>query len=144
LSRRLAANRRNDLEVYEAGATWDPLRTLAAKKAIGEARLVLDLVALAVFLVRFFNWSFFTLVVDTSAFLLASNSTPPTPQLGRRKLELLPRSGNASATPSPLSSPKMGPTPPTSTSSNRANPFGAARYGIKLSFCYVLLIQPIL
>ncbi|KAF8224148.1 hypothetical protein L208DRAFT_1425858 [Tricholoma matsutake] len=56
-----------------------------------------------------------------------SNSTPPTPQMGRRKLELLPRSGNASATPSPLSSPKMGPTPPTSSSSSRANPFGAAR-----------------
>jgi len=56
-----------------------------------------------------------------------SNSTPPTPQMSRRKLELLPRSGNASATPSPLSSPKMGPTPPTSSSSNRANPFGAAR-----------------
>lgn len=48
--------------------------------------------------------------------------------MGRRKLELLPRSGNASATPSPLSSPKMGPTPPTSSSSSRANPFGAARY----------------
>jgi len=56
-----------------------------------------------------------------------SHSTPPTPQMGRRKLELLPRSGNASATPSPLSSPKMGPTPPTSSSSSRANPFGAAR-----------------
>ncbi|KAF8953280.1 hypothetical protein BDZ97DRAFT_1743913, partial [Flammula alnicola] len=55
-----------------------------------------------------------------------SSSTPPTPQLARRKLELLPRSGTASVSPSPLSSPKMGPTPPTSGSS-RANPFGAAR-----------------
>ncbi|XP_006459198.1 hypothetical protein AGABI2DRAFT_65545, partial [Agaricus bisporus var. bisporus H97] len=52
-----------------------------------------------------------------------NGSTPPTPQLGRRKLDLLPRSGNVSASPSPLSSPKMGPTPPTS----RSNPFGAAR-----------------
>jgi translation initiation factor 4B len=55
---------------------------------------------------------------------LANDSTPPTPQPGRRKLDLLPRSGNVSASPSPLSSPKMGPTPPTS----RSNPFGAARY----------------
>lgn len=55
-----------------------------------------------------------------------SSSTPPTPQLGRRKLELLPRSGNASASPSPLSSPKMGPTPQASSAS-RSNPFGAAR-----------------
>ncbi|KAG5723855.1 putative RNA-binding protein sce3 [Termitomyces sp. T112] len=54
-----------------------------------------------------------------------ASSTPPTPQLSRRKLELLPRSGTPSAAQSPLSSPKMGPTP---TSSNaRASPFGAAR-----------------
>ncbi|KAG6899066.1 hypothetical protein C0993_001223 [Termitomyces sp. T159_Od127] len=54
-----------------------------------------------------------------------ASSTPPTPQLSRRKLELLPRSGTPSAAQTPLSSPKMGPTP---TSSNtRANPFGAAR-----------------
>jgi len=51
-------------------------------------------------------------------------STPPTPQMGRRKLDLLPRSGNASASPSPLSSPKMGPTP---SAPSRSNPFGAAR-----------------
>lgn len=58
----------------------------------------------------------------------ATSSTPPTPQLNRRKLELLPRSGNPSATPSPLSSPKMGPTPTSTTSSiGRSNPFGAAR-----------------
>ncbi|KAJ3744237.1 hypothetical protein DFH05DRAFT_1460366 [Lentinula detonsa] len=55
----------------------------------------------------------------------ATGSTPPTPQMGRRKLELLPRSGSASNVPSPLSSPKIGPTPPTS--GNRSNPFGAAR-----------------
>ncbi|KAF9533711.1 hypothetical protein CPB83DRAFT_844416 [Crepidotus variabilis] len=54
-----------------------------------------------------------------------SNSTPPTPQLARRKLELLPRSGGASVTPSPLSSPKMGSTPPPGPA--RSNPFGAAR-----------------
>ncbi|KDR79063.1 hypothetical protein GALMADRAFT_244838 [Galerina marginata CBS 339.88] len=54
-----------------------------------------------------------------------SSSTPPTPQLARKKLELLPRSGNASVSPSPLSSPKMGPTP---TSGNpKLNPFGGAR-----------------
>lgn len=47
-----------------------------------------------------------------------STSTPPTPQLGRRKLELAPRttSGGNSAAESPLASPKM-----------RSNPFGAAK-----------------
>ncbi|PBK75482.1 putative citrate synthase [Armillaria solidipes] len=54
-----------------------------------------------------------------------TNSTPPTPQM-RRKLELLPRSGSASGTPSPLSSPKIGPTSSVSASS-RSNPFGAAK-----------------
>jgi len=39
-------------------------------------------------------------------------------------LELLPRSGNASTSPSPLSSPKIGPPPPINP---RGNPFGAAR-----------------
>jgi len=56
-----------------------------------------------------------------------NNSTPPTPQLARRKLELLPRSGSASASASPLSSPKMGPTPPVSGGTTRGNPFGGAR-----------------
>ncbi|RDB28395.1 putative RNA-binding protein sce3 [Hypsizygus marmoreus] len=57
-----------------------------------------------------------------------TSSTPPTPQLSRKKLELLPRSGSASATPSPLSSPKMGPSPPVAPASHsRASPFGAAR-----------------
>lgn len=55
---------------------------------------------------------------------LANDSAPPTPQMSRRKLDLLPRSDNASASPSPLSSPKMGPTPPASS---RSNPFGTAR-----------------
>ncbi|KAH9941361.1 hypothetical protein B0H21DRAFT_753305 [Amylocystis lapponica] len=50
-----------------------------------------------------------------------NNSTPPTPQLTRRKLELLPRSGGGS-TPSPLSSPN-----PANPSSHRSNPFGAAK-----------------
>ncbi|KAF7327587.1 Translation initiation factor 4B [Mycena kentingensis (nom. inval.)] len=54
-----------------------------------------------------------------------NSSTPPTPQLSRRKLELLPRSGNVSTAPSPLSSPKIGPTP--TTASARANPFGVAK-----------------
>jgi len=53
-----------------------------------------------------------------------NDSAPPTPQTSRRKLDLLPRSDNVSASPSPLSSPKMGPTPPASS---RSNPFGAAR-----------------
>ncbi|KXN84556.1 putative RNA-binding protein sce3 [Leucoagaricus sp. SymC.cos] len=52
-----------------------------------------------------------------------SGSTPPTPQMGRRKLELLPRSGGASASPSPLSSPKMG----SASTSSRSNPFGTAK-----------------
>ncbi|KIM40443.1 hypothetical protein M413DRAFT_445897 [Hebeloma cylindrosporum] len=63
---------------------------------------------------------------NTRGSVSPNNSTPPTPQLARKKLELLPRSGNASVSPSPLSSPKMGPTPPTS-SAPRANPFGGAR-----------------
>ncbi|THV02772.1 RNA-binding domain-containing protein [Dendrothele bispora CBS 962.96] len=54
-----------------------------------------------------------------------NGSTPPTPQ--RRKLELLPRSGNGSTVPSPLSSPKMGPSPSTAAVPARSNPFGAAR-----------------
>ncbi|KAJ7454869.1 hypothetical protein FB451DRAFT_1279656 [Mycena latifolia] len=55
-----------------------------------------------------------------------NSSTPPTPQLNRRKLELLPRSGNVSTAPSPLSSPKIGPTPPASAAP-RSSPFGAAK-----------------
>ncbi|KAI6025032.1 hypothetical protein BKA83DRAFT_4255799 [Pisolithus microcarpus] len=52
-----------------------------------------------------------------------SSSTPPTPQLGRKKLELLPRSSTGSTTPSPLSSPKM----TTHPAVPKANPFGAAK-----------------
>jgi len=52
-----------------------------------------------------------------------NDSTPPTPQMGRRKLELLPRSGQVSSAPSPLASPKLGGSQPTS----RSNPFGAAK-----------------
>ncbi|KAG2071795.1 RNA-binding domain-containing protein [Suillus decipiens] len=54
-----------------------------------------------------------------------TSSTPPTPQMGRRKLELLPRSSN-SASPSPLSSPKMS-SNPGAPSAAKASPFGAAR-----------------
>ncbi|PCH42616.1 hypothetical protein WOLCODRAFT_137991 [Wolfiporia cocos MD-104 SS10] len=53
-----------------------------------------------------------------------SNSTPPTPNMGRRKLELLPRSSGTSAAPSPLASPNPSTTAP---SAPRSNPFGAAR-----------------
>ncbi|KAF8622570.1 hypothetical protein AX15_006918 [Amanita polypyramis BW_CC] len=52
-------------------------------------------------------------------------STPPTPQMARRKLELLPRSGNGSSSPSPMSSPKMSPAP--SSAAARPSPFGAAK-----------------
>ncbi|TFK19689.1 RNA-binding domain-containing protein [Coprinopsis marcescibilis] len=51
-----------------------------------------------------------------------TDSTPPTPQ--RRKLELLPRSGNVSKSPSPLSSPKLA---SQAAGASRANPFGAAK-----------------
>ncbi|KAF9223582.1 hypothetical protein BS17DRAFT_780855 [Gyrodon lividus] len=52
-----------------------------------------------------------------------SSSTPPTPQISRKKLELLPRSSTSSTSPSPLSSPKLASNP----SAPRANPFGAAK-----------------
>ncbi|KAI0059200.1 RNA-binding domain-containing protein [Artomyces pyxidatus] len=53
-----------------------------------------------------------------------TSSTPPTPQLTRRKLELLPRSGTTSGTPSPLASPKMA---QNNAHTPRANPFGTAK-----------------
>ncbi|KAF6757126.1 hypothetical protein DFP72DRAFT_891753 [Ephemerocybe angulata] len=53
-----------------------------------------------------------------------TDSVPSTPQMGRRKLELKPRSGNASVAQTPLSSPKMGSAQPTSS---KPNPFGAAK-----------------
>jgi translation initiation factor 4B len=52
-----------------------------------------------------------------------TSSTPPTPQINRKKLELLPRSSTSSTSPSPLSSPKLASNP----SAPRANPFGAAK-----------------
>jgi len=55
-----------------------------------------------------------------------SNSTPPTPQMGRKKLELLPRSGATSNASTPLTSPapySAGPSEKKTTS----NPFGAAK-----------------
>jgi len=65
--------------------------------------------------------------------IVATSSTPPTPQLTRRKLELLPRSGNTSATPSPLASPKMSQSHPAS----RPSPFGAAKFvSLHISFPY--------
>ncbi|KAL1727110.1 hypothetical protein EV714DRAFT_254246 [Schizophyllum commune] len=51
-----------------------------------------------------------------------TGSTPPTPQLARRKLELLPRTDSTTA--SPLSSPKLGSAAPAHS---RPNPFGAAK-----------------
>ncbi|EAU85647.1 hypothetical protein CC1G_10919 [Coprinopsis cinerea okayama7 len=53
-----------------------------------------------------------------------TDSTPPTPQMGRKKLELLPRSGPVSASPSPLSSPKLASQP---AATSRPNPFGGAK-----------------
>ena len=55
--------------------------------------------------------------------LSASGSVPSTPQMGRRKLELLPRSSNASAQPTPLSSPKSSSHQTTA----KPNPFGIAK-----------------
>ncbi|KAH7884566.1 hypothetical protein F5I97DRAFT_2074849 [Phlebopus sp. FC_14] len=55
-----------------------------------------------------------------------SSSTPPTPQLSRKKLELLPRSSGNSTSPSPMSSPKLA----SNTGAPRSNPFGAARLTI--------------
>ncbi|THH10308.1 hypothetical protein EW145_g1409 [Phellinidium pouzarii] len=52
-----------------------------------------------------------------------TRSVPPTPQLARRKLELLPRSASASSQPTPLSSPKSA----GFSSSAKSNPFGAAK-----------------
>ncbi|KAL5485734.1 TIF3 [Sanghuangporus weigelae] len=51
-----------------------------------------------------------------------SNSVPPTPQLARRKLELLPRSTSGSSHPTPVSSPQS-----TGFSSSKPNPFGSAK-----------------
>lgn len=56
-------------------------------------------------------------------YFVATSSTPPTPQLTRRKLELLPKSTSGSAVSSPLSSPN----PANSSNSSRSNPFGAAK-----------------
>ncbi|KZT02895.1 uncharacterized protein LAESUDRAFT_729671 [Laetiporus sulphureus 93-53] len=53
-----------------------------------------------------------------------SNSTPSTPQMSRRKLELLPRSSGSSAVPSPLASPNPSAAAP---STHKPNPFGAAK-----------------
>ncbi|KAN0093105.1 hypothetical protein V8E55_003889 [Tylopilus felleus] len=53
-----------------------------------------------------------------------TSSTPPTPQIGRKKLELLPRTSTTSTgstSPSPLSSPKLASNVP------RPSPFGAAK-----------------
>ncbi|KAI0688100.1 hypothetical protein BC835DRAFT_1374227 [Cytidiella melzeri] len=49
-----------------------------------------------------------------------NSSVPPTPQMTRRKLELLPRSGSSNVS-SPLASPNPANPPP------KASPFGAAR-----------------
>ncbi|TDL25479.1 hypothetical protein BD410DRAFT_784469 [Rickenella mellea] len=53
-----------------------------------------------------------------------TSSVPSTPQMSRRKLELLPRSTAASAQPTPVSSPK---SPAFTGSTIRPNPFGAAK-----------------
>ncbi|GJJ08663.1 hypothetical protein Clacol_002882 [Clathrus columnatus] len=58
-------------------------------------------------------------LIKLTVFHLATSSTPPTPL--RKKLELLPRSGAPSTVATPLASPS-----PVS-SSNKSNPFGAAK-----------------
>ncbi|KAG8908494.1 hypothetical protein FRB99_005852 [Tulasnella sp. 403] len=50
-----------------------------------------------------------------------SESVPSTPNMGRRKLELLPRTSSQSTATSPVGSPK------SSTPAARANPFGSAK-----------------
>lgn len=50
----------------------------------------------------------------------ANSSVPPTPQMTRRKLELLPRTGSSN-TPSPLASPNP------ANAVAKPSPFGAAR-----------------
>lgn len=52
-----------------------------------------------------------------------TGSVPSTPQMGRRKLDLLPRSGAPSVQPSPLSSPKSA----SHNTAPRSSPFGAAK-----------------
>ena len=59
------------------------------------------------------------------SFSLAGSSVPPTPQMGRRKLELLPRSTSASSQATPLSSPKS-----AGFTASKSSPFGAAKYVI--------------
>lgn len=56
--------------------------------------------------------------------MAASGSVPSTPNMGRRKLELLPRTANQSTATSPIGSPKA--STPTAILS-RANPFGDAK-----------------
>ncbi|KZT12934.1 uncharacterized protein LAESUDRAFT_719230 [Laetiporus sulphureus 93-53] len=55
---------------------------------------------------------------------VASNSTPSTPQMGRWKLELLPRSSGSSAVPSPLASPNSSAAAP---STHKLNLFSVAK-----------------
>ncbi|EJD49580.1 hypothetical protein AURDEDRAFT_112442 [Auricularia subglabra TFB-10046 SS5] len=55
------------------------------------------------------------------------SSTPPTPVLARRKLELTPRTAPQSSNTSPLGSPKSSSGPPTTTPPTKSNPFGAAK-----------------
>lgn len=67
-------------------------------------------------------------VLSYSSFLIytnfypASESVPSTPNMGRRKLELLPRTASQSTATSPIGSPKA-----STPSGVRANPFGAAK-----------------
>ncbi|KZV97418.1 hypothetical protein EXIGLDRAFT_764374 [Exidia glandulosa HHB12029] len=57
-----------------------------------------------------------------------ANSTPPTPVLARRKLELTPRtSAPQSSNTSPLGSPKFASAQTTTTPPTKSSPFGAAK-----------------
>lgn len=56
---------------------------------------------------------------------IATSSTPPTPV--RKKLELLPRSGDSTASAAPLVS-------PSATTVSKLSPFGAAKYVINLVY----------
>ena len=113
------------LAVYEADPIWALQRTLPVPRTMTTGGVPVVSHA-AVLLVR----SHLTPLVSLrSPRNPASNSTPPTPQMSRRKLELLPRSSAPSAVPSPLSSPN-----PSNPPAPRANPFGAAKWVLIILF----------
>ncbi len=113
-----------DLDPRGAGPTWVPPKIPPAlpRRTIGGGQ---DVSRGAALLVRHSPNKYCPRCscITLDSLVLASSSTPPTPQMSRRKLELLPRSNAPSAVPSPLSSPNPSNTP----MAPRSNPFGAAK-----------------